>query len=432
VNVPVNEVITEVRANGLSVQRVSGYGKVLDARLLAVEGRLCQIIRTREVIDSHYPNAVYAPLYLPRTKFADFLIYVAFPSSSPPRFYVVPRGAMTKDTAWSLESLEQYRDAWQVFKQPITTGQTERRFTILNWQLQTIIDAAKQASLEVTLIGLKKRTPWPTFVQRRAIVDGRKCAVYSCTRLSPDPTVPRYNFVFLRTPTNKWAEFQLCIVKDGPSEYQIYVIPRGAIQEQTTASLDNPDLQSYKSNWKLLSAPPTDLESIAPIEWRPKLIWPTKELPIEWRTRIDRLEKDFPVELRPKITRPKKAPPEALAKTMLEAQSHGLSVELLTQREAGGYLRNKCLYISQKLCQIIQAVSVTSGKYKGRYVPLNGEAPEEWADFVVFFVPPGIDGEAPAFYVIPRARLIEDSIVLPTWIRDYKDAWHLLSGVRTL
>jgi hypothetical protein len=303
---------------------------------------------------------------------------------------------MTKDTAWSLESLEQYRDAWQVFKQPITTGQTERRFTILNWQLQTIIDAAKQASLEVTLIGLKKRTPWPTFVQRRAIVDGRKCAVYSCTRLSPDPTIPRYNFVFLRTPTNKWAEFQLCIVKDGPSEYQIYVIPRGAIQKQTTASLNNPDLQSYKSNWKLLSAPPINLESIALIEWRPK------------------------------ITRPKKAPPEASAKTMLEAQSHGLSVELLTQREAGGYVRNKCLYISQKLCQIMQAVLITAGKYDGRYVPLNGDAPEDWAEFLVFVVLPEIEDEAPTFYVVPRAKFIEDTIVLPTWIRDYKDSWHLL------
>lgn len=392
---PVHEVITEARANGLSVQRLSGYGKILDARLLAVEGRMCQIIRTRQVIDSHYPNAVYAPLYLPRTEFADFLIYVAFSSSGPPRFYVVPRGAMTKNTAWSLECLERYRDAWQVFKQPITTGLTERHFTVLNWQLQAIIKAAEDVALDVTLIRLKKRSPWPVFVQRRAIVNGRRCAVYSCTRLSSDPTAQGYNFVFLRSPTNKWAEFQLCIVKDGPNEYQIYVFPRGAIQKQTTASLDNTEFQSYKTNWKFLSAPTSELAQITPIEWRPKK------------------------------ARPQKPVPEALAKTMLEAQSHGLSVELVTQREAGAYLRNKCLYISQKPCQIMQALLVTEGKFKGRYVPLNAPA-TDWAEFLVFFVPPEIEGEAPTFYVVPRAKLIEDTIVLPTWIRDYKDAWHHL------
>jgi hypothetical protein len=96
----------------------------MHARLVAIEGR---IIRTRQVIDSLYPNAVNSGLYLPRNVFADFLIYVAFPSSGSPQFYVVPRGAMTKDTMWSLKSLEQYRDAWQVFKQSITARHTERR-----------------------------------------------------------------------------------------------------------------------------------------------------------------------------------------------------------------------------------------------------------------------------------------------------------------
>jgi hypothetical protein len=279
--VPINEVMGEARANGLCVQRLTGYGKVLDARLLGVEGRICQIIRTRQVIDAHYPKTAYAPLYLPRNEFADFLVYVAFPdsSSTPPRFYVVPRGVMTKDTAWSLESLEQYRDAWQVFKQPVNPELTERHFTVLNWQLRAIIDAAKDAALDVTLIGRKRHVRWPTFVQRRAIVNGRKCAVYSCTRLSCDPTAPRHNCIFLRTPTNKWAEFQLCIVKDGPSEYQIYVIPCGAIQKQTTASLDNPDLQSYKSNWKLLSVSASEPAKIAPIEWRPKKARPQRKFP---------------------------------------------------------------------------------------------------------------------------------------------------------
>jgi len=421
VNVPVSEVITEARAIGLSVQRLSGYGKILDARLLVVEGRICQIIKTRQVIDSHYPNAVYAPLYLPRTEYADFLIYVAFPPSGPPRFYVVPRGAMTKDTGWSLESLEQYRGAWQVFKQPVTPDQTERRFTILNWQLQVIIDAAREVALDVTLIGLKKRRTWPTFVQRRVIVNGRKCAVYSCTRLSPDPTVPSHNFVFLRTPTEKWAEFQLCIVKDRPEEYQIYVVPRGAIRKQTTASLDNPILQSYRSNWKLLSAPTSELAQITQIEWRPKKVRP----PVEWRLTKDRP----PIEWHPNKPRSQKKVPEILVKTMLEAQSHGLSVELVKGSDTGEYLRNKCLYISHKVCQTMQALPVTTGKHNGRYVLVHASV-TDWAEFLVFVVLPEIEDETPTFYVVPRAKFIKDTIVLPTWIRDYKDAWHLLSGIR--
>jgi hypothetical protein len=409
-NVPLHEVIAEARANGLSVQQLSGYGKVLDARLLAVEGRICQIIRTRQVIDSHYPDAVYAPLYLPQTKVADLLIYVAFPSSGPPRFYVVPRGVMTKNTAWSLESLEQYRNAWNVFKQPLVPSLTERRFTILNWQLQAVIKAAEEAALDVTLIRLKKSRPWPTFIQRQIIVAERNCAVYSCSRLSPDPTAPRHNFIFLRAPSDKRSEFQLCRVKDGPSECAIYVVPCRAIKKKTTISLENPVFQSFKDNWKLLSTPISELATITPIEWRrPKIVRPKEELP-------DALAK---------IVWPKKRLPEALVKTILEAQSQGLSVELVTQREAGIYPRNKCLHISQKPCQIVQAMLVTTGRYKGNYVSVDVPA-TDWAEFVVFIVTPEADGETPTFYVVPCTRFIEDTVVLPSWFRDYKNAWHHL------
>ena len=474
---PIHEVIVEAQAHSLSVQRLTGYGKVLDARLVAIEGRICQIIRTRQVIDSLYPTAVNSALYLPRNVFADFLIYVAFPSNGSPQFYVVPRGAMTKDTMWSLKSLKQYRDAWQVFKQPITKRQTERRFTTVNWQLQAIIDAVKDAALDVTLIGLKKRTQWPTFVQRRVIVGGRKCAVYSCTRLSPDPTASLHNFIFLRIPTNTWAEFQICLVKDGPNGYQIYVIPRGAIQKKTTASLENSDLQSYKGNWKLLSASPSDLEKVVPIRWRPnnyrppvKLSLQNRSSPIESRpetqpphqvessTKIQpprqiessatiqpphqaesgsKIRPPRQIESRPKIqlpsvkrppkrARPPKKVPEILMKPMLEAQSHGLPVELVRGHQPNAYEANRCLIISQKPCQIMQTVFITAGKHKGRYVPMNGEAIEDWAEFVVFFVREQVESEKPTFYIVPRARLIEDTVVLPTWIRDYKDAWHVL------
>jgi len=126
-----------------------------------------------------------------------------------------------------------------------------------------------------------------------------------------------------------------------------------------------------------------------------------------------------------KIVWPKKKLPEALVKTILEAQSQGLSVELVTQREAGIYPRNKCLHISQKPCQIVQAMLVTTGKYKGSYVPVDVPA-TDWAEFVVFIVTPEADGATPTFYVVPCTRFIEDTVVLPPWFRDYKNAWHHL------
>src|SRR5258706_5083766 len=94
----INVVVNEAKANGLSVQRLSGYGKVLDARLLAIEGRVCQVIRTREITDVNYSNAVSVQLYLPRNEFPDFLIYVVQQDGGKPTFYLLPRGVMTKDT----------------------------------------------------------------------------------------------------------------------------------------------------------------------------------------------------------------------------------------------------------------------------------------------------------------------------------------------
>jgi hypothetical protein len=137
--------------------------------------------------------------------------------------------------------------------------------------------------------------------------------------------------VFLRTPTDKWAEFQLCIVKDKSDECQIYVIPRGAIRKQTTASLDNPILQSYRSNWKLLSATASELAQITPIEWRPKKVRPRKEVP------------------------------EYLMKVMLQDQSDGLSISPMPQRKTGSPSDNYC-YGGTKKVHITSKSTVKDGR----------------------------------------------------------------------
>jgi hypothetical protein len=397
VNVPIGEVIAEAEARGLSVQRLTGYGKVLDARLLAVEGMICQIVRTRQVPQIDYPVAAYAPLYLPRTTVADCLIYVAFPTTGSPRFYVVPRGVLTKDTGWSLNSLEQYRDAWQVFNEHIAPDQTERHFTTLNWQLQAVMDAAKDAALDVTLIGLKKRTTWPTFVQRRVLVNGRKCRVYACPRLSLNPEVQQYKNVFLRLSKDDWADFNLYALDGTPHKHTIFVIPSRALTGGlTTASLDNPDLQFYKENWSLLTPSQEAEDSIRPIKWR-----------------------------QPKIPRPAKKPSMALIALDLRAKQCGLPVEPAPAGAAG--TRAACFYISQKPCQIVQASFMTLGKSSGRYVSLSVPK-RDWAEFLIFFIPGETEGGAPTFYVVPRSRILKPTTLSPTssWLKDYREAWHLL------
>jgi hypothetical protein len=393
----INAVMNEAKANGVSVQRLIGYGKVLDARLLALESRVCQVIKTHERVDTHYPNATSVPLYLPRSEFADFLIYPVHQDGGKPAFYIIPRGVMTKDTMWSLESLEQYRDSWDVLQQ--RDAPTERHFTILNWQLKAVIEKAELANLEVTLVGRKNNRPWPRFSQRRILVGGRRCTVFSCTRLSNDQTNRSYEFVFLRKPMDKWGEFQLCIVRDNAGECAIFVLPYGMIPKTTTASLNNPSIQTHKNNWGLLSMSP-NASAVTPLQWR---------------------------QPKPKITPPDKEVPVALAKTMLQAKSHGLSVGLVSTIKRGVCLKDRCLYISNKRCQVMNIRSITIGNATARYVPLNIPR-TDWAEFLIFFVRAELEDDPPSFYVVPRSRLAKRTAVSLTssWLRDHKDAWHLL------
>jgi hypothetical protein len=391
----IDATVDEARANGLHVHRVSGYGKTLDSRLLLIQGKLCQIVRSRQIANPDYPNAMNVPLYLPRTQLADFLIYAACTNIHEDfSFYIVPRGLMTKDTAWSLSTMEQFHNCWDSLRKTSTPGITERRFTVLNWQLQTIIKAAEEASLEVTLLKRKNLRPWPIYAQRRILVATRRCAVYSCSRLSPDPNQQRYDYIFLRRPKANWAEFQLCIVRDGPASFTTYVIPIGVIPQKTTASLDNSCLQFYKNNWKLLVA--CDLSPGTPINWRP---------------------------LKP-IEKPKPLPVTVL-RTMLQAEKYGLSVQSVSARKPGIDLSTKCLYIANKPCQIMMAKPKIIGARS--FIPLN--VPKtNWAEFLVVVVVYDTKDEL-TFYVVPRTKLCKRTMVSPasSWIRDYKEAWHLLS-----
>ena len=74
-----------------------------------IDGKRCQVIPCPRLHpNASYPQAEYSPLYLPRTTWADFLVYVAH-KETPRRFYIIPRGELAKDTGRSLESLARFQ-----------------------------------------------------------------------------------------------------------------------------------------------------------------------------------------------------------------------------------------------------------------------------------------------------------------------------------
>lgn len=243
-----NAAVDEAVSKGLDVQRVvSSDRKRWDGRLVLIEHRPCQIVMTRyHVPDPRWPEGISIRLYLPRTDWPDFIIYVTRKTRTQPlEFYVVPRGILSKDTYLSPKTLEKYRDAWNLLSQ-MPSPDTERRFAGLNWQLQDAIDAAKKAGLWSALIRLRNKR-WPYFFQTRLIIAGRKCTLHSLSRLSQNPDNRGYNYVLLRKPKGNPAEFNLYMVRRSPDssdsgDSAVYVFPHGAIKTSTSISLDNEKL----------------------------------------------------------------------------------------------------------------------------------------------------------------------------------------------
>jgi len=246
---PIDAVTAQAASRDLCVERLAGARKnTLDPRLLYVEKKPCQVIRTAH--DNTSPAYFYAKslrLYLPRPNFADFLIYVVM-DSVPPSVYIIPRGVLSQDTYRTLKSLEEYRNAWGFLATSGSPQLTERRFTSISPQLQYAMGAAQCAGLEVELIRTergKRRSDYRSFFQRRLLIAGRKCAVYSASKINKELDLNEHSVVVLRAPTDSWAEFQLYLVEDGA----VYVIPRGSIAVTTTLSLSSLGLRPYRNAW---------------------------------------------------------------------------------------------------------------------------------------------------------------------------------------
>jgi hypothetical protein len=260
-----NAAIGQAASKGLRVKRIIfSDQKRWDGRSVVIEDKPCQIVRTRYCVSKPgSPKALSIPLYLPRTDWPDFVIYVVRrPPNGLLEFYIVPRGALSKDTELCPSTLERYRDAWGLLKETLSPDLVERRFADLNWQLRNAIAAAKRAGLEVSLIPLRHNRPWPLFVQTKVIIADRKCTLHSLSRINSDPSQNEHAYVALRKQKTAWAEFQLYVLPD-LKEPVVYVIPSASIKADTSVSLKNERLAFYRNKWSLLTkseAEPTKID----------------------------------------------------------------------------------------------------------------------------------------------------------------------------
>lgn len=95
-------VIKHAEARGLHVSRV-------DDRTLYVDGRPCQVIPAVWYHSFSIKNWAMS-MYLPRTTFADFLLYVPRQTDD---VFIIPRGLLSYDTGGALVSLQPYLHAWK-------------------------------------------------------------------------------------------------------------------------------------------------------------------------------------------------------------------------------------------------------------------------------------------------------------------------------
>ncbi|MGH9794909.1 MAG: hypothetical protein ACRD5G_09070 [Candidatus Acidiferrales bacterium] len=185
------------------------------------------------------------------------MIYVveAQPAADRHVFYVVPRWRLAKDSGSSPNQgwIAQFREAWHLLaaNSPV---RHEKPVQILSKKMRDVLNLASKSGLKVELVRLKKKRHWPEFNQNQILVEGKRCQVFSATRLDNQRDGAKHNYVALRSPkSGAAAEFLLYVFDDGETEVsEVYVIPRNRITCGTTLSVSNSRLLLYRNRWGLL------------------------------------------------------------------------------------------------------------------------------------------------------------------------------------
>jgi hypothetical protein len=223
-----------------------------------IEDHRCQVIRSR-VFYADSPSSSkqhrFIHLCLPRTRWADFLIYVVEDNNETPSisFFVIPTGDVVKSTSLcSPDSwVSKYKDTWSLLSKGLPTNRFDRRFQKFNWKLRFINEHAKSFGLKVELVSNSDNSG---HLQNHVLLNGRSCQLMAAARLSADPNKSEWDLIVLHASKQTWAEFLIFILKAEESENLTFVFPRERIPKTTTTSSDADWLNEYAAKWELLKS----------------------------------------------------------------------------------------------------------------------------------------------------------------------------------
>lgn len=236
---------------------ISEYRGGRDKHLI-IEERICQLVRTREIITNNdYRDSPAYFLYLPRNEWPAFMIHVMYSESrvEPPVFYIVPSGDMKKDTCLTVDRLASYKEAWNLLRDIPAGERTTLQHRELSSPIQAVIDVAKMIGLSAHPVQrpdpYRRGTP---FYQDRVVIEHVSCKVMSAPRTSNSVAGPGWNAVHLRVPKRRWGDFIIYVITppDGALR-DVLIMPWGTMEKNTSGSLITGWLEPYKNAWELLS-----------------------------------------------------------------------------------------------------------------------------------------------------------------------------------
>jgi hypothetical protein len=246
----IDVVAEEARARGLTCERAD-VRKGLQTKCVRIAGYACQISPLRLYPTGKNSDLVAHSLYLPRSDWPDFIIYVSADGKETSQFFIVPRGEMSKETEVCAEDswLFKYENAWSLLSTDIASTKLARRFEHTPWKLRVVIRKAEAVGLTVRFIG-KKNLP-SRHVKDRLYINSCRCQVITAGGLPPRKNLytPIIN---IYAPKNSWADFLIFVVPD--NEEHVFIVPRSKITRRTSTTLTSKWLAEYADNWAAVEA----------------------------------------------------------------------------------------------------------------------------------------------------------------------------------
>lgn len=221
-----------------------------DLKHVSIGGHRCQILSSATYQSGKH---TVIPLYLPRPRWADFLIYVArYRDDKPaPSFFIVPRdktrrhGTVSSAQSWLFE----YKDAWApLLSMPHPLDDSKKPIETVNWKLAHVLAQAKNLGYRADLIPMTHKHFKHRLLKNRLLVNELKCHVATAPRMSKDPSGRFWNGIHLYVTKQTWADFLIYIVKPD-DERTTFIIPRTALPCSTTTFITSDWLQKYRENW---------------------------------------------------------------------------------------------------------------------------------------------------------------------------------------